>query len=116
MTSTPTPGGDDGYGSSYTRKQRLDLLSNLVSLFYVDIADDDWVNSREVQLCVKQSIKIAVGSASNFDEVLNSDILKTIFSEFKKHRTAREYSRYLYEELVDSKISLDSLSEKAAED
>ena len=57
-----------------------------------------------------------MGSASNFDEVLNSDILKTIFSEFKKHRTAREYSRYLYEELVDSKISLDSLSEKAAED
>ena len=82
----------------------------------MDIADDDWVNCRQVQLCVKQSIKIAVGAANSFDELMSSDILKTIFSEHKKHRAAREFTRYLYEELADSKISLDSLSEKAAED
>ena len=34
--------------SSLARKQRLDLLRHLVSLFFVNAGDDDWINCRKI--------------------------------------------------------------------
>ena len=33
-------------GSTHTRIQQLDMLRHLVSLFFVNISDDDWINCR----------------------------------------------------------------------
>ena len=32
----------------HTQKQYLQLIRNLVSLFFVKISDDDWINGRKI--------------------------------------------------------------------
>ena len=32
----------------FSRQQQLDMLRNLVSLFFVQIGDEDWINSRKI--------------------------------------------------------------------
>lgn len=86
----PTPGRKRtlSINNTYTRKQRLELLKTLISLFYVDIGNDDWVNSREVQFIIKHCIKVCVMSANSYEEVVNSEVLQVIFQELKKHKAA----------------------------
>jgi len=57
---TSSPGNSAFEPKQFERRQQLDLLRNLVSLFFVQVGDDDWINSRKIQLLVKLSISHVV--------------------------------------------------------
>ena len=79
-------------------------------------AEEDWINSRRLQLLVKHSINHVVTHAETFMDVVSSDVLNTIFNELIKHPSAANFIHYLYRDILDTKFSLESISDRAIED
>ena len=101
----------------YTQVQKLDLMRNLVSLLYVDIADSDWINCHKIQLIIKKCTEQAVAKAWTIDEVLNDESLQALFKELTDHQTAKDYTKYLFQDVLNTTdFYLESISEKAVED
>ena len=79
-------------------------------------AEEDWINSRRLQLLVKHCISHVVAHADTFMQVVSSDALNAIFDELIKHSSATRYTHYLYRDILDTRFSLESISDRAIED
>lgn len=62
-----------------------------MSLFFVKINDDDWINGEKIQLIVKHCIGLVVELATSLDEVLTNDALNAIFDELTKHTSSKKF-------------------------
>lgn len=99
------------------RGQKLELLRNLVSLSFVDISNENWINCRKVQLVVSRSIEHAVTRAESVESILRDDSLSLLFEELTEHQAAKDYMRYLFTDLLNTtNFYLESIAEKAIED
>jgi len=57
-----------------------------------------------------------VSKAGSFEEVLHDEIIDVLFDELTKHQTAKDYVKYLFADILDSRFFLESIAEKALED
>ena len=79
-------------------------------------ADEDWINSRRLQLLVKHSINHVVTHAETLIDIVQSDVLNAIFDELIKHPSAANYIHYLYKDILETRFTLESISDRAIED
>ena len=52
-----------------------------MSLFFLEIGNDNWINGRRVQLLVKYCVARIVENSNSVEEILESDVLEAIFDE-----------------------------------
>ena len=64
----------------------------------------------------KHCIEQAVAYAKNIEEVIENQVLTTLFDELTKHQTARNYIRYLLSDLFRTKFDVSTIADKPVED
>ena len=100
-----------------TRQQELQLIRNLVSLFFLESGDNlNWINGPKVQLIVSHCIEKVVQAAESTDDIVENDTICAIFDELSQHQSARDFVQYLFKDILENKFQLDSISHGAAED
>ena len=57
-----------------------------------------------------------VSNAETFMDIITSDALNAIFDELIKHPSAANYIHYLYKDILDTRFTLESISDRAVED
>ena len=77
-------------------------MRNLISLHFVDISDEDWINCSQVRRLVKRSIVREVSKAESIDQIVNNKNLNLIFKELSDHKSAKDYTRYLFSDLFNA--------------
>lgn len=103
-------------GEKHTPEQKCDLLRNLVSLLYVDMAEDDWINCRKIHLLVSHCVEVAFRRASSMEDVLSDAPLAAVFEELVEHHSAKDFVKYLFTDvLTTTDFFVESIAEKAAD-
>ena len=65
---------------------------------------------------IKHCVEQAVAYAKSIEQVIENQVLTTIFDELTKHQTARNFIRYLLSDLFKTKFDVTTIAEKPVED
>ena len=92
------------------RKMSLKCLKNLIQFFFVDAGESNWINCPQILLIVEYCIQKEVEIAGTPEKVFESEVINAIFSALTAHTNSRKFINYLFRELFENKISIDSIS------
>ena len=92
------------------------VLRTLVSNFFVDPCDSEWINSWRIQQLVTHCIDVSVEKANTVHDVLQNSVLQTIWRELCNQAKAQEYVVYLYKDLLQNQFMLESVANRVVVD
>jgi len=99
-------------GVQFDRTEDLRCLRNLIRFFFVQLGDEDWLDSAKIRLIVAFCIDSEVKIAKTAQEVYESDVLNAVFSEICSQTS---YPQFLFREICSHKFDLDSLAQTSVE-
>ena len=77
-----------------------EMLRTLVSNYFVDPSDSDWINCRRIQQLVVHCINLSVERSKSIQDVMSNDVLLTVWRQLCRDPKALEFVKYLYKDLL----------------
>ena len=99
-----------------TAEQMHGVLRTLVSNFFVDPCNSEWIDSWRVRQLVTHCIDASVEKANSIHDVLQNSVLRTIWRELTGDIKSKEFVRYLYKDLLQNQFMLESIASRVVVD